>query len=46
MVLNAFRSGIFSLQSTEGSGIPGISDSEDNVSDCSHLKILTPKQIL
>ena len=46
MVLNAFRSRIFPLQPTQGLGNSGISGRVANVSDRSHLKMLTPKQIL
>ena len=46
MVLNAFRSGIFSSQPTEVPGNPGMLDRVANNFDRSHLKILTPKQRL
>ena len=43
MVVNVFKSGIFSLKSTEGTVNPGMSA---EVSDYLHLEICSPKQIL
>ena len=41
MVLNAFKSGTFSLQPTEGAGYPVMSARVAKVSDRSSPKILT-----
>ena len=46
MVSYAFKSRIFPLQPTKRSGNLGMSDHVAEVSDSSHLKILTPKQML
>ena len=46
MVLNNFKSGIFSLQPAEGTGYPVMSARITKVSDRSSLKILTRKQML
>ena len=47
MVLNAFKSRISTLQSTEGTCNPRMMSARiANVPDCSNLKILTPKQLL
>ena len=43
MVLNAIKSGIFPLQITEGTGNPRM---PADVSNCSHLKIVTSKKVL
>ena len=37
---------LFSLQSTKGSGCIGISDCVSEISGSSHLKILSPKDML
>ena len=42
MVLNCFKNEIFSLQTTEGTGI---SAPIAKIFDCSYLKILSPKQM-
>ena len=42
MVLNSFKSGIFPLKPTEGTGNPVMSA---EVSDYLHLEILSPKQM-
>ena len=46
MLLNAFKSGIYSLRPTEGSGNPCMSNRAAKVSDFLHFKVLTPKQML
>ena len=46
MVLNAFKSGVFPLQSTEHTCNPGMLARVAKVSDPSCLKKLTPKQML
>ena len=45
MALNAFKSGIFSLRPTEGSGNLCMLNRAANVSDFLHFKVLTPKQM-
>ena len=44
--LNAFKSGRFSLQPTEGTGSRDLLTCLAEVSSCLHLKILSPKQML
>ena len=46
MVLETVKSGLFPLQPTQGTYIPGIPACKDNVCDRSSSKILTPKQML
>ena len=46
MVLETVKSGIFPLQPTQGTDIPGIPACKDNVCDRSSSKILTLKQML
>ena len=46
MVLNTFKSGIFPLQPTEGTGNPDISTRVAKVFNHSCLKKLTPKQMI
>ena len=46
MVLETVKSGIFPLQPTQGTDIPGIPACKDNVCDRSSSKILTLKEML
>ena len=45
-VFNGFKSGTFSIAPVEGIGRPEMLDHVAEVSNRSHLKILSPKQIL
>ena len=49
LVFNGFKSAIFPIRPTEGIGLPGILNRVVRVfdrEDCSHLKVLIPKQML